>query len=75
MNEDLILYGTVGCHLCEQARTVIELADATAKHVDIIDDEALYEQYGMRIPVLLREDTKTELGWPFNKVDVLQFLS
>jgi hypothetical protein len=70
----LILYGTVGCHLCEQAKAVIELAGATATYIDIIDDDALYEQYGMRIPVLLRAGTGSELGWPFNEMDVLQFL-
>ncbi len=75
MNAGLILYGTVGCHLCEQAKAVIVLTGATATYIDITDDDTLYEQYGMRIPVLLRADTGSELGWPFDEMDVLQFLS
>jgi glutaredoxin len=75
MNTSLILYGTVGCHLCEQAKGVVESAGLSADHIDITDDDALYERYGIRIPVLLRADNGSELGWPFDTVKVLRFLS
>jgi hypothetical protein len=75
MNAGLILYGTVGCHLCEQAKAVIVLTGATATYIDITDDDTLYERYGMRIPVLRRADTESEIGWPFNAMDVSRFLS
>jgi hypothetical protein len=75
MNAGLILYGTVGCHLCEQAKAAIELTGATATYIDITDDDTLYERYGMRIPVLRRADTESEIGWPFNEMDVSRFLS
>ena len=42
--------------------------------VDIADDEALLAQYGLCIPVLLRNDSKTELNWPFNQADIVEFL-
>ncbi|OGT22662.1 MAG: glutaredoxin [Gallionellales bacterium RIFOXYB12_FULL_54_9] len=75
MSVDLILYGTVGCHLCEQAKAVIELARVSADQIDIIDGVGLLDRYGMRIPVLQRSDTGEELGWPFGVADVLRFLS
>ena len=34
--------------------------------IDIADDDALIEQYGVRIPVLRRLSDNAELGWPFD---------
>jgi glutaredoxin len=49
------LYGKPGCHLCDDARAVIErvCADlgATYKEVSILDDPALSERFGEEIPV------------------------
>ena len=42
--------------------------------IDIAEDEALLAQYGTRIPVLHRQDTKAELNWPFNAKDVALLL-
>jgi hypothetical protein len=75
MNSALILYGTIGCHLCDQALTLIELAGATASYIDIVDDDTLLERYGVRIPVLRREDLGVELGWPFDSAQLIKFLS
>ncbi|MFA6061069.1 MAG: glutaredoxin family protein [Gallionella sp.] len=71
---NLILYGSAGCHLCEQAKAIIETAGASAEDVDILDDDVLYERYGMRIPVMIRMDTGAELGWPFDAASVMDFL-
>ncbi|MGC3873968.1 glutaredoxin family protein [Halomonas sp. GXIMD04776] len=54
----LRLYTTLGCHLCEQLET--ELARIGVGHivlerVEIAEDDALIEHYGMRIPVLVDE--------------------
>ncbi|RWW90247.1 hypothetical protein BHE74_00000594 [Ensete ventricosum] len=38
--------------------------------VDIADSQALFEAYGLRIPVLRRVDTGAELGWPFDTEQV-----
>lgn len=42
--------------------------------VDIADSEALFEAYGLSIPVLRRVDTEAELGWPFDAEQVVNFL-
>jgi len=62
----LLLYGTRFCHLCEQAGAVLHAAGVTAEYIDIAEDDALLEQYGMRIPVVRRVDNGAELGWPFD---------
>lgn len=64
-----ILYSTVGCHLCDQAISLIEasgIPTSDFKIVDIAEDDALVERYGIRIPVLKKEASGEELGWPFD---------
>jgi glutaredoxin len=50
------LYGKPGCHLCEDARAVVEELRAThgfeLEEVDISLDAGLYRRYGERIPVV-----------------------
>jgi glutaredoxin len=51
------LYSRPGCHLCDDARTVIERVCAelgeSYDEVDIDADEALLARYGDEIPVTL----------------------
>ncbi|MCQ4256546.1 glutaredoxin family protein [Stutzerimonas stutzeri] len=71
------LFGTLGCHLCEQAEAMllplvengllVELLDIAERH-ETVDD------YGLRIPVLRRVDTGAELDWPFEVEQVVRFL-
>ncbi|MEF9673658.1 glutaredoxin family protein [Pseudomonas sp. MWU13-2100] len=71
------LFGTLGCHLCEVAEAVLmPLVDhgLLVELVDIADSEALFEAYGLRIPVLRRVDTGAELDWPFEVEQVVTFL-
>jgi hypothetical protein len=71
----LLLLGTAGCHLCEQAQTL--LADSQAlviEPVDIAEHEHWQARYAVRIPVLYHPDTKKELGWPFDQTDVNHFI-
>lgn len=74
----VILYGTSGCHLCEQAAALLEplltRPDWDLREVDISDSDELVERYGIRIPVLLRVADGGELGWPFAERDVREFL-
>jgi glutaredoxin len=70
----LVLYGTEACHLCEEAAAILTQLGLQAEHVDIVADEGLLERYGIRIPVLQRQDTAAELGWPFDAEAVLRFL-
>lgn len=51
----VILYGKPGCHLCDDARAVIErvcaeLGESYAE-ISILDDPALMERFGEEIPV------------------------
>lgn len=51
----ITLYGREGCHLCDDARAVIERVCAdlgeTYVEVDIDSDEDLYDRFGEEIPV------------------------
>ena len=50
------LYGKPGCHLCDDARTVVERVRAEhpfeLREVDVSLDPELHRAYGERIPVL-----------------------
>jgi hypothetical protein len=50
------LYGKPGCHLCDDARAVVERVRAQRPfelhEVDVTLDPALHREYGERIPVL-----------------------
>jgi hypothetical protein len=70
----LVLYGTTCCHLCEEAEAVLHSVGVKAEHINIADDDVLLEKYGVRIPVVKRDDTGAELGWPFNDITLKQFL-
>ncbi len=72
---EIKLYGTAFCHLCEQAEAVLREIGIEADYIDIADDDELLEKYGIRIPVLKRADTGTELGWPFDAVAISRFLA
>ena len=48
----LVLYGRPGCHLCDDARTVLERVGAPFDEVDITGDDALHRRYLERIPVV-----------------------
>lgn len=67
----LILYSTSGCHLCDQAKSLIDLykssnnSGLTLTVLDIADDDNLFEQYSIRIPVVKFETIEQELSWPF----------
>jgi hypothetical protein len=71
----LALYGTGGCHLCEQADALVRGAVAAVfRPVEIADDVELLERYGRRIPVLRRLETGEELDWPFDAAAVQRLL-
>ncbi|MFZ2407165.1 MAG: glutaredoxin family protein [Methylobacter sp.] len=71
----LILFGTSGCHLCEQAEVIVHACVPDGvETVDIAEQEQWQEQYAIRIPVLYDPETKQELGWPFDRADVEDFI-
>jgi short subunit dehydrogenase-like uncharacterized protein len=70
-----MLFGTSGCHLCEQAEVIVNACVSDGvDYVDIAEQEQWQEQYAVRIPVLYDPETKQELGWPFDQADVEEFI-
>ncbi|MBF5039642.1 glutaredoxin family protein [Methylophilus glucosoxydans] len=76
MQKPLILFGTLGCHLCEDAERILQALKLPYQYVDIIEDEKLLERYQISIPVLLENSSDQEniLAWPFNSEQVSQWL-
>ena len=74
----LILYTTLGCHLCEEAKTLLTPLlvkdNWQLRQVDIAEDNDLMAKYGVRIPVLAIPDSGAELDWPFTAGDVIHYL-
>ena len=73
------MYGSEGCHLCEQALALCEaqLPQGSYEQIDIIETESvahesltLVELYGVHIPVLERLSDHKKLFWPFNDEQV-----
>lgn len=86
---NILLYTTVGCHLCEEAELLLlpvleyleteaadgQCASLVLHRVEITDDETLVAKYGVRIPVIRIEGSDQELGWPFDQEQAYVFLS
>ncbi len=70
----LTLFGTSACHLCELAEDLLLQAGVEFTTVDISESDALFERYGITIPVLRREDG-AELNWPFDETALAAFLA
>ena len=48
----ITLYGRPGCHLCEEAREVLDRVGEPYDEVDIEQDDDLHRRYLERIPVV-----------------------
>jgi hypothetical protein len=73
----LTLFTGPQCHLCDLAVDVINSLHGptlTVEKVNIRDNTEYYHLYAVRIPVLRREDTQQELGWPFDKQQLETFI-
>jgi hypothetical protein len=71
------LFGTLGCHLCEFAEEeIMPFVEhgLLVELIDISENAAKVDEYGLRIPVLRRVDTGAELDWPFNGEQIVLFL-
>jgi hypothetical protein len=75
MAHTLILYGTEGCHLCDEASALLRQFGLTWQTIDIAEDDVLLESYSRRIPVLSRLDNDDELDWPFSNEGIMQLIS
>lgn len=78
----LFLYTTSGCHLCEEAETMLNLLHKQGvcqwQAVEISADNLLVQRYGVRIPVVsnvvsnvvsdvVSDGKAEEIGWPFDQ--------
>lgn len=68
------------CSLCDDAKALIDSVGEAARSFEITyfnvkENPEHYHLYALRIPVLRREDTLVELGWPFNEQQLRTFLS
>jgi glutaredoxin len=52
----LVLYGRPDCHLCDDARAVLERIGHPFEEVDIEADDELLARYLERIPVIALDD-------------------
>ena len=72
------LYTTLGCHLCEEATLLLSEVSTTLQlsitEVEIAEDDALIEQYGVRIPGIQASNRQTDLGWPFGLSELKNYL-
>lgn len=75
-----ILLGTLGCHLCEEAETLInqclELGNGiTVETIDIAEYPQWQKEYALLIPVFLHEESSQFLAWPFAEIDIIHFVN
>lgn len=78
----VLLFGTAGCHLCEQAEEILSACVANKNNVIIemvdiaeAENEHWQEKYAIRIPVLYHADNQKELAWPFDAAMVNDFIT
>jgi len=74
----LLLFGTLGCHLCEEADIIVAACDKKnilIENIDIAEYEQWQDKYAIRIPVLYHPATEKELGWPFTQMQVQTFIN
>jgi hypothetical protein len=72
----LTLYGTLGCHLCDQAEALVAPVAMRlgyrVRNVDIAEDASVPAEFEVRIPVL--EHDGRRLFWPFDEAGLYRFL-
>lgn len=73
----LTLYTTLGCHLCERLEALLDVlhgGEYRLHKVEISEDEALMQRYGVRIPVLV-DETGEELDPGFEPQRLASWLA
>jgi glutaredoxin len=72
----LYFYTNPDCPLCDEARALLQgrTVGYELRELEIEGDLALTYHYAVRIPVLKRDDSGAELGWPFDASRLAEFL-
>jgi len=78
MDKKITLISGPNCHLCDQAKQLLypllEGKNIQLNELNVKDDVALFEQYGLRIPVVIFADG-SEKGWPFTAAQIARILN
>ena len=77
MDKKITLISGPNCHLCVQAKEMLYPLLASkniqVNELNVKDDIALFEQYGLRIPVIVFADG-SEKGWPFTAAQIARII-
>jgi len=73
IEEPLILYSRVNCHLCDRVVMMLDQADIRWRPVDIDGNPELVKRYGLKVPVLQLPASGRELFFPFSDEQLLLF--
>ena len=77
MDKKITLISGPNCHLCDQAKEMLfpllEAKKIRLNELNVRDDIALFEQYGLRIPVVIFADG-SEKGWPFTAAQIARMI-
>jgi glutaredoxin len=49
---NVVFYTRMGCHLCDDARAMLDATGVPYRAVDVDDDRELQRAYGERVPVI-----------------------
>ncbi len=71
---NFILFGTEGCHLCEDAERLLSGIDLVFEKQDILHDGQWMQRYALSIPVLVHQPSGSELAWPFSVESLNEFI-
>jgi len=78
MDKKITLISGPNCHLCDQAKQLlyplVEANNIQLNELNVKDDVALFEQYGLRIPVVVFADG-SEKGWPFTTAQISRMIN
>lgn len=81
MTLHLTLFGTAGCHLCEEAEHLLGEYNSSGRNkivvrtIDVAEQEDWHERYALRIPVLSHPQSGLELAWPFDGPQLAEFIA
>ena len=77
MSDKITLMSGTNCHLCDQAKQMLkpllEEKNIQLSVLNVKQDQALFEQYGLRIPVVIFADG-SEKGWPFTAAQIARLI-
>ncbi len=69
-----LLLITEGCHLCDDAQTLLNENQIVARTIDICEHEVWQAKFATLIPVLYHVETQRYLNWRFDSPALLSFI-